>query len=74
MKGVLCNWLVCLSPSGWRCTEGAARFIAKWWCLLAFIASGYEHSIANMTLFALSWFMPTPEAYTLSGIGQTCCG
>ncbi|XPE22981.1 formate/nitrite transporter family protein [Shigella sonnei] len=24
-------------------TEGAAKFIAIWWCLLAFIASGYEH-------------------------------
>ena len=51
-------------------TEGAAKFIAIWWCLLAFIASGYEHSIANMTLFALSWFGNHSEAYTLAGIGH----
>lgn len=38
--------------------------------LLAFIASGYEHSVANMTLFALSWFGAHSEAYTLGGIGH----
>ena len=50
--------------------EGAAKFIAIWWCLLAFIASGYEHSVANMTLFALSRFGNHSEAYTLAGIGH----
>ena len=56
--------------------RGAARFIAIWWCLLAFIASGYGHSVANMTLFALSGSaLPTSGAYTLGGIGlATCCG
>ncbi len=51
-------------------TEGTAKFLAIWWCLLAFIASGYEHSVANMTLFALSWFGHHSDAYTLSGIGH----
>ncbi len=68
-KGMLCNWLVCLAI--WMCqrTEGAGKFIAIWWCLLAFIASGYEHSIANMTVFALSWFGAHSPDFTLSGIG-----
>ena len=68
-KGILCNWLVCLAI--WMCqrVDGAAKFIAIWWCLLAFIASGYEHSIANMTLFALSWFGAHTPEYTLGGIG-----
>lgn len=69
-KGALCNWLVCLAIWMALRTEGAAKFIAIWWCLLAFIASGYEHSIANMTLFALSWFGNHSEAYTLAGIGH----
>jgi nitrite transporter NirC len=72
-KGALCNWLVCLAI--WiGVTEGAAKFIAIWWCLLAFIASGYEHSVANMTLFALSWFglMAMPSPFRVLGI--TCCG
>ena len=69
-KGALCNWLVCLAIWMAIRTEGAAKFLAIWWCLLAFIASGYEHSVANMTLFALSWFGHHSEAYTLSGIGH----
>lgn len=66
-KGLLCNWLVCLAI--WMCLRetGTARFIAIWWCLLAFIASGYEHSIANMTIFALSWFGEPAQGFTLSG-------
>ncbi|MCM2680003.1 nitrite transporter NirC [Echinimonas agarilytica] len=69
-KGILCNWLVCLAI--WMCqrVEGTGRFIAIWWCLLAFIACGYEHSVANMTIFALSWFGQHSDAYTLSGIGH----
>ncbi|MDW6004164.1 nitrite transporter NirC [Vibrio mangrovi] len=69
-KGVLCNWLVCLAI--WMCQRetGTARFIAIWWCLLAFIASGYEHSIANMTIFALSWFGNAADGYTMTGIGH----
>ncbi len=69
-KGMLCNWLVCLAI--WMCqrVEGAAKFIAIWWCLLAFVASGYEHSIANMTIFALSWFGAHGADFTLAGIGH----
>ncbi|ELL86020.1 nitrite transporter NirC, partial [Salmonella enterica subsp. enterica serovar Enteritidis str. SE30663] len=69
-KGALCNWLVCLAIWMAIRTEGTAKFLAIWWCLLAFIASGYEHSVANMTLFALSWFGHHSDAYTLSGIGH----
>lgn len=69
-KGALCNWLVCLAIWMALRTEGTAKFLAIWWCLLAFIASGYEHSVANMTLFALSWFGHHSEAFTLSGIGH----
>lgn len=70
MKGVLCNWLVCLAIWMAVRTEGAAKFIAIWWCLLAFIASGYEHSIANMTIFALSWFGQHNSELTMAGIGS----
>ena len=70
MKGVLCNWLVCLAIWMAVKTEGAAKFIAIWWCLLAFIASGYEHSIANMTIFAMSWFGQHSSEFTMAGIGN----
>ncbi|MBC9131792.1 nitrite transporter NirC [Frischella sp. Ac48] len=69
-RGVLCNWLVCLAIWMANRVEGSAKFIAIWWCLLAFIACGYEHSVANMTLFSLSWFGHHSEAYNLMGIGH----
>ncbi|MDP3761804.1 MAG: formate/nitrite transporter family protein [Ramlibacter sp.] len=54
-KSILCNWLVCLAlwMSG-RVTGDVAKCVVIFWCLLAFIASGYEHSVANMTLLSLA--------------------
>lgn len=69
-RGILCNWLVCLAIWMANRVEGSAKFLAIWWCLLAFIACGYEHSVANMTLFALSWFGNHSEQYTLLGIAH----
>src|SRR5437867_4209445 len=56
-RSVLCNMLVCLAL--WmaaRTRDDAAKLVVLWWALLAFIASGFEHSIANMTLFSLAVF------------------
>ncbi|STM17940.1 nitrite transporter [Escherichia coli] len=55
---------------GWRCALKGRRIYRYLVVSAAFIASGYEHSIANMTLFALSWFGNHSEAYTLAGIGH----
>jgi nitrite transporter len=54
-RGLLCNWLVCLAlwMSG-RVDSDVAKTVVIFWCLLAFIASGYEHSVANMTLLSLA--------------------
>jgi nitrite transporter len=54
-RAVLCNWLVCLAL--WmsaRVDSDVAKCVVIFWCLLAFIASGFEHSVANMTLFSLA--------------------
>jgi nitrite transporter NirC len=56
-RAVLCNLLVCLAL--WmasRTRSDAAKLAVLWWALLAFVASGFEHSIANMTLFSLGVF------------------
>src|SRR5207302_3711836 len=37
----------------------AAKLLVLWWALLAFVASGFEHSVANMTVFALGAFQGT---------------
>ncbi len=68
-RGILCNWLVCLAlwMSG-RTKSDAAKCILIFWCLFAFIASGYEHSVANMTLFSIALFGTHPQAVSLSGM------
>jgi len=54
-RAILCNWLVCLAIwMAYRVRGDAAKCIVIFWCLLAFIASGYEHSVANMTLLSLA--------------------
>jgi nitrite transporter NirC len=42
--------------------------IAIAWCLFAFIASGYEHSIANMTIFGVALLSAHPETVTWTGM------
>ncbi len=70
-RAILCNWLVCLSL--WmsaRTDNDAAKTIIIFWCLFAFIASGYEHSVANMTLFSIALLGNPTEAVTLGGMAH----
>lgn len=58
-KGALCNWLVCLAI--WmskKVDSDVARLVVIFWCLFVFIASGFEHSVANMTLLSIVYFSP----------------
>ncbi len=69
-RGILCNWLVCLAL--WmsaRTNNDAAKVIVIFWALLAFIASGFEHSVANMTLFSIALLGEHPETVSLYGMG-----
>ncbi len=49
IRGILCNWLVCLAV--WM-TTGADSTIGKIWAaffpIMLFVVAGYEHSVANM--------------------------
>lgn len=56
-RAVLCNMLVCLAIwMATRATSDGAKLGVLFWGLLAFVASGFEHCIANMTIFALAIF------------------
>lgn len=58
-KAILCNWLVVLAVwSAIKVDNEVARLLMVWWCLLAFIGSGYEHSVANMTLLSMANLLP----------------
>jgi len=61
-RAVLCNVLVCLAVwSEVRLTSEGARLVVIFWCLLAFITSGFEHVVANMTPFGLGIIGGLPE-------------
>src|SRR5215813_14227314 len=67
-RGILCNWLVCLALwTSARATSDSAKCILIFWCLFAFIACGFEHSVANMTIFSVALLGNHPEGVTLSG-------
>ena len=70
-RATLCNWLVCLAL--WmsvRTQSDATKAIVIFWCLFAFIASGYEHSVANMTLLAIALLGDHPESVSLVGMAH----
>lgn len=67
-RGLLCNWLVCLAI--WMCgrTENdAAKIALIFWPIAIFVACGFEHSVANMFVFALALMGEHPETVTLGG-------
>ncbi len=67
-KGILCNMLVCLAV--WcsiRTKDETAKLIMIFWCLFAFITTGFEHSVANMTLLTVALLMPAAAVGSLSG-------
>jgi nitrite transporter NirC len=68
-RAILCNWLVCLAI--WmsaRMSSDAGKCIAIFWCLFAFIGSGFEHSVANMTLLSIALLSNHPENVTWVGM------
>lgn len=68
MRGVLCNTLVCLAIwCSFRCKSESGKLIMIFWCLFAFITSGFEHSIANMTLLTVALIAPADAAIGVGG-------
>ncbi|NYF24424.1 formate/nitrite transporter family protein [Sporosarcina sp. JAI121] len=69
IRGILCNILVCLAVwCAFKLKEETAKLIMIFWCLFAFITSGFEHSIANMTLLSIALMVPHPETVSLAGL------
>ncbi len=67
-RGMLCNALVCLAVwCSFRCKSESGKFIMVFWCLYAFITSGFEHSIANMTLLTVGLLAPSGAAVSAGG-------
>lgn len=49
LRGILCNMLVCLAVWGAMASKSAAgKILAVYFPIFAFVACGFEHSVANM--------------------------
>ncbi|AFS79885.1 formate/nitrate transporter NirC [Gottschalkia acidurici 9a] len=51
MRGIICNIIIC--STAWsinRISDNISRIVMGFWCSFAFVASGLENSVANMTL------------------------
>jgi formate transporter len=66
-RGVLCNILVCLAV--WLCFAAhdvASKVLAIVFPISAFVALGFEHSVANMYLIPIAW-LAGAETITWAG-------
>jgi nitrite transporter len=67
-KGALCNWLVCLAIwMAGRTDNAAAKIMLIFWPITIFVASGFEHSVANMFTFSLALMGERPSNVTFNG-------
>ncbi len=58
VKGILANMLVCLAIwASTKAKDDISKLVLIWWCLYAFVAAGFEHSIANMTAMGMALLM-----------------
>ncbi|SIT70868.1 formate/nitrite transporter family protein [Microbacterium sp. RU33B] len=63
VRGILCNVLVCVAI--WMCarlTSDGPKIAVILLAILAFIASGFEHVVANMTTYSIGLFTGSPDA------------
>ena len=57
VRGILCNILVCVGIwCVYRMKSESGKLIMLFWAIYIFVVCGFEHSIANMTLFSLGTF------------------
>ncbi|WP_042273108.1 formate/nitrite transporter family protein [[Clostridium] dakarense] len=67
-RGILCNILVCVAVlCSFRTNDDSAKLIMVFLCLFTFITSGFEHSVANMTIFGVALFSPSIQSVTIAG-------
>jgi formate/nitrite transporter len=73
LRGIGCNWLVCLAV--WLAISSEdviSKIFACWFPIMAFVAIGFEHSVANM--FFIPWESSQPMIHLLRLICCRQCG
>jgi len=72
-RGIGCNWLVCLAV--WLAVAGKdsiSKIFGIYFPIMAFVASGFEHSIANMYFIPIGLFLKgNVNLVNAAGIAET---
>ncbi|KAJ5971508.1 uncharacterized protein N7479_001426 [Penicillium vulpinum] len=79
LRGIGCNWLVCLACFfGIQGRDLASKVIGIWWPTFAFVSLGFDHVVANMTFIPLGIWLGAPNItiglYIWKGIIPTLLG
>jgi len=65
LKGIGCNWLVCLAIWLALASEDAAgKILGIWFPIMAFVTLGFEHSVANMFFIPLGIYYGADVTWT----------
>lgn len=71
-RGIACNWLVCLAV--WLATAGKdaiSKIFGIYFPIMAFVASGFEHSVANMYFIPMGLFLKgNADVVAAAGLAQ----
>lgn len=65
-KGIMCNILVCLAVlCCYKMKSESGKLIMIIWAILPFVALGFDHSIANMTVFSLAKMLSSEITFSM---------
>ncbi len=68
LRAIFCNFLVCLAVwCGFKCKSDSGKLIMVFWCIFAFVTTGMEHSVANMTLLGIGVLNPMNPDISVMG-------
>lgn len=74
VRGILCNWLVCLAVfMATAAREVPGKILACYMPIMAFVASGFEHSIANMYFIPTGLLLAGRLGREVPGLTWTAC-
>lgn len=66
LKGIICNWLVCMAVFlAVSSREIISKIVSIWWPVFCFVGLGTDHVIANMYFIPLGIFLGAPPPLTV---------
>ena len=69
VRGILCNWLVCLAVfMATAARDIPGKILACYVPIMAFVASGFEHSVANMYFIPMGLLIKAELGLSVPGL------